>query len=362
MLAPIALTAGEPRPTVTALRPIALTAGEPRPTVTPLRPIALTAGEPAGIGPDLCLAVAGMARPWPLVCLGDRELLRSRAHQLRLQVQFADYRTDGDMPCAAGTLSVLHQPLAAPCIAGRLEVRNVAQVLALIDRAVDGCLDGEFSAIVTAPVQKSLINQAGVAFTGHTEYIAARTHAPLAVMMLTAHELRVALATTHLPLRAVSDALSIDGLLHTMQILSHDLHRYWSLAQPRIGVCGLNPHAGEGGHLGDEELRIIAPAIERARGAGLSVDGPWPADTLFVPSRLAPYDAVLAMYHDQGLPVLKHAGFGHAVNVTLGLPIVRTSVDHGTALDLAGSGSADAGSLIAAIELAAQMTAHQACV
>jgi len=318
-------------------------------------PIALTAGEPSGIGPDLCLAVASMARAWPLVCLADRELLAFRARRLQLNLQFSEYRRGGEIPHAAGSLSVLHQQLPVACVAGRLEVGNARQVLALIDRAVDGCLAGEFAAMVTAPVQKSLINQAGVHFSGHTEYIAERTHAPKAVMLLTARELRVALATTHLPLRAVSDALSIDGLLQTLQILSHDLRRYWRLSQPRIGVCGLNPHAGEDGHLGDEELRIIRPAIEQARAAGIAVDGPWPADTLFVPSRLASYDAVLAMYHDQGLPVLKHVGFGHAVNVTLGLPIIRTSVDHGTALDLAGSGRADAGSLIAAIELAAHM-------
>jgi 4-hydroxythreonine-4-phosphate dehydrogenase len=318
-------------------------------------PIALTAGEPSGIGPDLCLAVASMARAWPLVCLADRELLTVRARRLQLQLKFSEYRIGGDIPHAAGTLSVLHQPLPAACVAGRLEVGNARQVLALIDRAVDGCLAGEFCAMVTAPVQKSLINQAGVPFSGHTEYIAERTHAPRAVMLLTARELRVALATTHLPLRAVSDALSVEGLMQTLQILSHDLRRYWRLGKPRIAVCGLNPHAGEDGHLGDEELRIIRPAIEQAQAAGIAVDGPWPADTLFVPGRLADYDAVLAMYHDQGLPVLKHVGFGHAVNVTLGLPIVRTSVDHGTALDLAGSGRADPGSLIAAIELAAQM-------
>jgi 4-hydroxythreonine-4-phosphate dehydrogenase len=208
---------------------------------------------------------------------------------------------------------------------------------------------------VTAPVQKSLLIEAGFAFTGHTEYIAARTRAALPVMMLVAAELRVALATTHLPLRAVSDALNTPGLLQVLKIVAADLARYWGLPRARIGVCGLNPHAGEGGHLGDEEQRIIAPAIAQARALGLAVDGPIPADTLFVPRHLAAYDVVLAMYHDQGLPVLKHAGFGHAVNVTLGLPIVRTSVDHGTALDLAGTGRADAGSLIAAIELAAAM-------
>jgi 4-hydroxythreonine-4-phosphate dehydrogenase len=341
------------------LAPTALTSSGPLRAVTPMAPIALTAGEPSGIGPDLCLAAASKPRSWPLVCLADRELLAERAQRLKLKVDFSDYRSGADIAYAAGTLNVLHQPLAAECIAGQLEVKNARSVLALIDRAVDGCLAGEFAALVTAPVQKSLINQAGVPFSGHTEYIAERTHAPLPVMMLTAHDLRVALATTHLPLRAVSDALSTERLLRIMRILSQDLGRYWRLPQPRIGVCGLNPHAGESGHLGDEEVRIIGPAIEQARAAGLSVDGPWPADTLFVPSHLAHYDVVLAMYHDQGLPVLKHAGFGHAVNVTLGLPIVRTSVDHGTALDLAGSGRGDAGSLIAAIELAAQMASHR---
>jgi 4-hydroxythreonine-4-phosphate dehydrogenase len=286
-------------------------------------------------------------------------MLALRARRLRLPITFYDYRTGGEIQYAGGSLSVLHMPLAAECVAGRLELKNARSVLSLIDRAVDGCMAGEFAAVVTAPVQKSLINQAGVAFSGHTEYIAQRTHAPLPVMLLVADELRVALATTHLPLRAVSDALSTEGLLQIMHVLSHGLTRYWGLEQPRIGVCGLNPHAGESGHLGDEEVRIISPAIERARAEGLSVTGPWPADTLFVPSHLAHYDVVLAMFHDQGLPVLKHAGFGHAVNVTLGLPIVRTSVDHGTALDLAGSGSADPGSLVAAIELAARMAARQ---
>jgi 4-hydroxythreonine-4-phosphate dehydrogenase len=286
-------------------------------------------------------------------------MLAVRARRLRLPVAFSDYRPGGEIQYASGSLSVLHMPLATECVAGRLELQNARSVLSLIDRAVDGCMAGEFAAVVTAPVQKSLINQAGVAFSGHTEYIAQRTHAPLPVMLLVADELRVALATTHLPLRAVSDALSTDGLLQIMHILSHGLSRYWGLEQPRIGVCGLNPHAGESGHLGDEEVRIISPAIARARAEGLAVTGPWPADTLFVPSHLAQYDVVLAMFHDQGLPVLKHAGFGHAVNVTLGLPIVRTSVDHGTALDLAGSGSGDPGSLVAAIELAARMAARQ---
>jgi 4-hydroxythreonine-4-phosphate dehydrogenase len=242
-------------------------------------------------------------------------------------------------------------------VAGRLDPANAAAVIALIDRAVDGCLSAEFSAVVTAPVHKALLNEAGIPFTGHTEYIAARTHAALPVMLLTAGPLRVALATTHLPLRAVSDALRTPDLLLILQILAQALERYWGLPGARIAVCGLNPHAGEGGHLGDEEQRVIAPAILAARALGLRVDGPLPADTVFVPRHLQPYDAVLAMYHDQGLPVLKHAGFGEAV--TLGLPIIRTSVDHGTALELAGRGGADFGSLQAALALAAQMSARQ---
>jgi 4-hydroxythreonine-4-phosphate dehydrogenase len=289
----------------------------------------------------------------------DRQLLQQRARQLGIAVELRDYVPGVAAGTEPGTLYVLHQPLAATSVAGQLDRRNGPAVLGWIDRAVDGCLSGEFSSVVTAPVQKSLINEAGIAFTGHTEYLAARTRAPLPVMMLVAGGLRVALATTHLPLRAVSDALSTQGLVRLLQIMTGDLARYFGLPRARIGVCGLNPHAGEGGHLGTEEQQVITPAIAAARAAGLAVEGPIPADTLFVPRHLAAYDAVLAMYHDQGLPVLKHAGFGHAVNVTLGLPIIRTSVDHGTALDLAGTGRADAGSLIAAVELAAAMAAQR---
>jgi 4-hydroxythreonine-4-phosphate dehydrogenase len=320
------------------------------------RPIALTAGEPAGVGPDLCLAAAALTRTVPLVCLADRELLTERARQLGLTCRLSDYRPGQPIERDAGTLTVQHLPLAATCEAGRLDVRNAPHVVALIERATDGCLGGEFAAMVTAPVQKSLINEAGIAISGHTEYIAARTHSPLPVMMLAAADLRVALATTHLPLRDVPNAIDGAGLLAILRILNQALPRHWGVARPRIAVCGLNPHAGEGGHLGDEEQRVIAPALARARAEGIIADGPLPADTVFVPRHLRHYDAVLAMYHDQGLPVLKHAGFGHAVNITLGLPIVRTSVDHGTALDLAGTGRADAGSLLAAIDMAARMS------
>jgi 4-hydroxythreonine-4-phosphate dehydrogenase len=323
----------------------------------PAAPLALCAGEPAGIGPELCLAVAGQARASPLVCLADRTLLAGLARRLGVALTLHEYRQGQPVAQAAGHLCVLHEPLAAPSVPGRLEPANARYVLALIDRAVDGCLRGEFGAMVTAPVQKSLLSESGVEFSGHTEYIALRTHAPRPVMMLAAGALRVALATTHLPLRAVSAALSTEGLLETLLILSADLRRCFGIERARIAVCGLNPHAGEAGHLGDEEQRIITPAIAQARARGLVLEGPVPADTVFVPRQLESCDAVLAMYHDQGLPALKALSFGHAVNVTLGLPIVRTSVDHGTALDLAGSGTADPGSLLAAIALAAQIVA-----
>jgi len=321
------------------------------------RPVALTCGESAGIGPDLCLAVARQARDYPLVCLADRSMLEERARVLGLRCQISEYREQLAPERAAGTLSVLHLPLSTRAICGQLDRRNAQATLHLIDRAVDGCRSGEFAAMVTAPVQKSVIMDAGFAFSGHTEYIAARCHVSQAVMLLIAGRLRVALATTHLPLRAVPAAITHEGLLTVLQILSRDLHARFGIAQPRIAVCGLNPHAGESGHLGNEEQLVIAPALAAARALGLDVLGPFPADTLFVPRNLEPYDAVLAMYHDQGLPVLKHSGFGTAVNVTLGLPIIRTSVDHGTALDLAGTGRADAGSLLAAIELAVALSA-----
>jgi 4-hydroxythreonine-4-phosphate dehydrogenase len=305
--------------------------------------------------------VATTARSYDLVCLADRELLRERAGRLGVRCAFNDYVSGAPVARTAGTLTVRHVPLAVPCHAGVLEPRNAPQVLTLIDQAVDGCRSGEFAAMVTAPVQKSTINEAGTAFSGHTEYIAERLGAGLPVMMLVAGSLRVALATTHLPLRAVSDAITTSGLLQVLEILHQDLRHYWDLPAPHIAVCGLNPHAGEGGHLGHEERDVIEPALRQARARGIDVDGPYPADTLFVPQHLTGVDAVLAMYHDQGLPVLKHAGFGEAVNVTLGLPIVRTSVDHGTALSLAGSGGAEAGSLIAAISLATQLaTRHRA--
>ena len=291
--------------------------------------------------------------------LGSQALLAMRAQMLGLNIGLDTYLPGGPVRTRQdGRLQVLDVPLAAPCVAGRLDHVNARHVLALLDRATDGCLSGEFAAMVTAPVQKSVINDAGIPFTGHTEYLAARTGAAQPVMLLAADTLRVALATTHLPLRAVSDAITGPLLDTTLRILEEDVRRLWGISRPRIAVCGLNPHAGESGHLGTEDRDVIAPAIERARASGMLVDGPIPADTVFVPRALSNYDVVLAMFHDQGLPVLKHAGFGHAVNVTLGLPIVRTSVDHGTALDLAGTGRADAGSLIAATRLALEFAAR----
>lgn len=292
--------------------------------------IALTSGEPAGIGPELCVRVAREARGAELVVIGDRSLL-------------------------AGAPRVEHVPLARPATPGRLDAANAPYVLAVLDRAVRGCLQGEFAAMVTAPVQKSVINDAGIAFTGHTEYLAERAAAEHVVMMLVGGGLRVALATTHLPLAQVPHAISSASLGKTLRVLDADLRRRFRIARPRILVAGLNPHSGESGHLGHEDADLIAPAIAAARAAGIEASGPIPADTLFVPERLKNADAVLAMYHDQGLPVLKYASFGRGVNVTLGLPFVRTSVDHGTALDIAGTGRADAGSLREALELAIEL-------
>jgi 4-hydroxythreonine-4-phosphate dehydrogenase len=293
-----------------------------------------------------------------VVIVGSRALLTERARQLGLALELVNYRPEET--AGAGRLAVIDVPLLAPCVAGSLDPANAKHVLSMLDRAIAGAAAGEFAAIVTAPVQKSVINDSGVPFTGHTEYLAERTNAPHPVMLLAAGSLRVALATTHLPLRAVSDAITPALLDTTLDIIDADVRRLYGIARPRIAVCGLNPHAGESGHLGREDGDVIAPAIQRARARGLLAEGPLPADTVFVPRNLSNYDVVLAMYHDQGLPVLKHAGFGHAVNVTLGLPIVRTSVDHGTALDLAATGRADAGSLIAATRLAIDFASRRA--
>jgi 4-hydroxythreonine-4-phosphate dehydrogenase len=322
--------------------------------------IAVTSGEPAGVGPELCLTLAARGFECELVCLADPALLAARAHLTGAHLKFEPYAAHAQRDSARrahrpGTLLVEPFALRVPSTPGRLEPRNAPYVLELLDRAADGALAGEFDAVVTAPVHKGVISDAGVAFLGHTEYFAQRAHAPRPVMMLTTGTLRVALATTHLPLKAVSGALSVGSLCETATILARELEQRFRIAAPRIAVCGLNPHAGEGGYLGDEELTVIAPAVRRMRESGIRASGPLPADTAFVPQMLAACDAVLAMYHDQGLPVVKFAGFDRAVNVTLGLPFVRTSVDHGTALDLAGTGRADPGSLAAAVELAVEL-------
>jgi 4-hydroxythreonine-4-phosphate dehydrogenase len=261
----------------------------------------------------------------------------------------------GDRSLLKGCPDVEHIPLTRPSVAGKLDAANARYVLAILDRAVSGCLAGEFDAMVTAPVQKSVINDAGIAFTGHTEYLAERARAPHVVMMLVGGGLRVALATTHLPLAEVSKNITREGLAQTLRVLDSDLKKRFRIARPRILVAGLNPHSGEAGYLGREDLEVIAPAVAEAAAAGIAASGPIPADTLFVPERLKAADCALAMYHDQGLPVLKYAAFGRGVNVTLGLPFVRTSVDHGTALDIAGTGKADPGSLIEALKLAIEL-------
>lgn len=316
--------------------------------------IALTGGEPAGIGPDLCALLAAAPLPGRIVIVGDRGVIEERARLRGIAFAVPEYAGREGAP----RLSLLSVPVRAPVTAGRLDRRNAAHVLAILDRALDGCMVGEFDAMVTAPLQKSVLNEAGIAFTGHTEYLARRTGTAQVVMMLAGAGLRVALATTHLPLAAVPAAITRPLLRSVLTILDADLRRRFGIAHPRILVAGLNPHAGESGYLGREEIEVIAPVLEELAREGLAVSGPYPADTLYTPRLLAGADATLAMYHDQGLPVLKHAAFGQAVNVTLGLPIIRTSVDHGTALDLAGRGEVDEGSLRQAIEVAFQMAAR----
>lgn len=346
--------------------------------------IALTAGEPAGVGPELLVQLAQTPPATPLrrVALANLALLERRARAIGLPLRAVAIRREdldqgsGDPAHGGfvpGQIEVIDHPLAADPVAGRLDPRNAGHVLALLETAVDGCLSGRFDAMVTGPLQKATILDAALPgterFCGHTEWLAERAAEKLGravstpVMLLTREAeppLRVALVTTHLPLRAVPDAITAAAIEQVVRVLDHDLRLRFGLAQPRIAVCGLNPHAGEDGRLGDEERRIIAPTLERLRTEGLQLTGPLPADTAFALQRLADFDAYVAMYHDQGLPVLKHAGFGHSVNVTLGLPFVRTSVDHGTALNLAGTGRADVGSLRAAETLAARLV-HRGC-
>jgi 4-hydroxythreonine-4-phosphate dehydrogenase len=318
--------------------------------------IVITSGEPAGVGPDACVAVAQSAWDADIVVAADAGLLAATADTLGVPLAIERYDSRA-APAAhrAGTLKVMHIATARPVIAGQPDTRNAAYVIAMLDRACDGCMNGEFAAMVTAPVQKSALMDAGYAFTGHTEYLALRTRAAMPVMLLLSGQLRVALVTTHLALADVPQAITRDRLRTTLRIVHMDLGRHFSLTRPRIAVLGLNPHAGEAGHLGREEIEVIEPVIQELRDEGLDIQGPVPADTAFTPRFLQTADVIVAMYHDQGLPVIKHVGFGHAVNMTLGLPILRTSVDHGTALSLARTGRADAGSLRAALALAVEL-------
>lgn len=311
------------------------------------KPIVISSGEPAGIGPELCLQLLTRSWPVPLVVLGDKDLFLARAQTLGLAWEGAE------------RIHFQHVPLAKRCMPGQLDTANAAYVLEMLDLALAGCISGEFSAMVTAPVHKGIINDAGIAFTGHTEYLAAHTGTARVVMLLAGAGLRVALATTHLALKDVPAAITAESLLATLQILHQDLQTKFGIARPRILVAGLNPHAGEGGHMGREEIEVIIPVLKKLRAEGMDVVGPLPADTLFTKNVLAGSDAQLAMYHDQGLAVLKYAAFDEGINVTLGLPVIRTSVDHGTALDLAGTGRASANSLFAAVDAAIDMAQRQ---
>ena len=321
--------------------------------------IAVTSGEPGGIGPELCLRLQARRFQARIVVLADRALLEQRARLLGGRVDLVDYRPQ---TATGAGVELLHCPLAVPAMPGALDPANAPYVLALLDRALAGCRTGEFAAMVTAPVHKGIINQAGIPFSGHTEYLAAKTATPRVVMMLAGDTpqgpLRVALATTHLPLRAVADAIDATMLEETLRIVHADMRRKYGITSPRILVAGLNPHAGEDGYLGREEIDTMAPVLARLRAEGMQLTGPLPADTMFTPPILTQGDCVLAMYHDQGLTALKYATFGNGINVTLGLPVIRTSVDHGTALAIAGKGTADPGSLFAAVNEAIRMASR----
>ena len=312
--------------------------------------IAITPGEPAGIGPDLVVSIAQQAWPVQLVVVASKELIKQRAEQLNLPITLIDYDANLEpIPQVAGTLTILDIPLAQPCIPGILDTNNGAYVVETLKVASDKNMSGEFEAIVTGPVHKGLINKSGVPFSGHTEYFANQANCPDVVMMLTTKGLRVALVTTHIPLAYVAKAITFERLQKVTRILHKDLQSKFGIKNPKIYACGINPHAGEDGHLGREEIDIMEPAFAELRAEGINVIGPLPADTIFQEKYLKDADAILSMYHDQGLPVLKYKGFGSSVNITLGLPFIRTSVDHGTALELAGNGSADSGSMIEAI-------------
>lgn len=324
--------------------------------------LAITSGEPAGIGPDLCIQLARESIEAQLVVFADPQLIEQRARQLNINLKIVCLESL-DSACSIqqpGTIHIFPIALEAPVTAGSLNPKNALYVLRMLEQATNVCIAGVCNALVTAPLHKGVINDAGIHFSGHTEFLAELTHTPLPVMMLETEGLRVALVTTHLPLRDVADAISATRLTRIIEILHKDLVSKYGLSRPTIYVCGLNPHAGEGGHLGKEEQQIIEPVLEKLRGQGMSLVGPLPADTIFSPANLSQADAFLAMYHDQGLPVLKFKGFGRAINTTLGLPIIRTSVDHGTALSLAGSGKADSNSFFLAIKTALDLVKHKA--
>lgn len=322
--------------------------------------LVLTPGEPAGIGPDLCIQMAQQGHNDELVVVADPYLMRERAAQLQLPLSLEQFDPErSPEPTPARSLKILPVPLAAEVVPGELNSTNANYVLSTLTAATQGCLDGTFSALITAPVHKGIINDAGIPFSGHTEFLEELTHTSKVVMMLATEGLRVALATTHLPLKDISDAITEELLTEVIEVLNTDLINSFGIEKPSILVTGLNPHAGEGGHLGHEEIDTIIPTLDKLRQKGINLNGPLPADTLFTDKYLKTADAVLAMYHDQGLPVLKYKGFGNAVNITLGMPIIRTSVDHGTALDLAGTGKADCGSLLTAIKYAGEMAHHR---
>jgi 4-hydroxythreonine-4-phosphate dehydrogenase len=321
-------------------------------------PLIITAGEPAGIGPELCVQLATFPKI-PFVVIADKNMLLQRAELLGIDLRVCDFSASHESATRPNTLRVIHVPLVAESRPGVLNAANSQYVLTTLCRATQGCQNGEFSGMVTAPVHKGVINEAGISFTGHTEFLAEQTGTKQAVMMLVGGGMRVALATTHLQLKDVAAAITVPLLENVLRIIQRDLQHRFGIVQPRILVAGLNPHAGEGGYLGSEELEVMIPVLDKLRGEGMEVSAPLPADTLFAPHLLAQCDCVLSMYHDQGLPVLKHASFGKGVNVTLGLPIIRTSVDHGTALDLAGTGKAEVGSLLEAVKLAALMAQHE---
>ena len=326
----------------------------------PIPHIAVTAGEPAGIGLDLCVMLAQQPFNAQLTVIADADVLLARASQLQSPLTIQAYDPNqSSLHTGNGSLNVWHTPSAEPVVSGQLNASNSPYVLETLKVAMDGCLDKHFDAMVTAPVQKSVINDAGIAFTGHTEFLADYTHTDRVVMMLVGGGMRVALATIHMPLTQVSAAITTESLTRTIQILHHDLQHHFGINSPKIYVAGLNPHAGEGGYLGNEEINTITPVLNTLRAQGINLIGPLPADTMYSPSNIEDADAFLAMYHDQGLAVLKYASFGEGVNVTLGLPIIRTSVDHGTALDIAGTGKANVGSLLAAIELAIELAQHK---